>query len=134
MKTYQLITKAIILGIFTTQLSIAQNVKLGIKAGLSIPSLRQQEDNIYADDFESITVFEPGIYAEFLINEHFSIQPEIIYAIRGGKREGLQPIPPDQIPPQLSAQLPPENEPYANFSNESNPRYLEIPILFTNAK
>jgi len=108
---------------------LAQNFKLGTKGGVSIPSLSQKEDNIFAKDFNSRLTVEAAIIAEFSINDHLSIQPELIYAIRGGKREGLQPLIGNQIPAELSALLPDGVIPYANFENVSNPNYLEIPIL-----
>jgi len=107
----------------------AQRWKLGVKSGLSISSLSQKEDNIYADKFESKTDLELGILTEYLLKDKWSLQLELLYTTRGGKREGLQPIPPDNIPTQLAAVLPNGVIPYANFDNKSNPRYLEIPIL-----
>lgn len=107
----------------------AQNLKVGIKGGIVIPELSQQEDNIFANGFESASSFQPGIYFEYIVSDLFSIQPEFNYAERGGKRNGLQPIPAADVPEELSALLPEGVTPYAEFDNFSRPTYVEVPIL-----
>lgn len=103
--------------------------KIGFRAGLSIPSLTQEEDNIFADGFESVANFEGGILVEIPLNNKWSIQPELTYTTRGGEKNGLQAIPPNDIPQELSAALPAGLIPFATFDNKSNPTYLEIPVL-----
>lgn len=107
----------------------AQKLKIGIKGGIVIPELSQQEDNIFADGFESASSFQPGLFFEYVVSDLFSIQPEFNYAERGGKRNGLQPIPAADVPAELSALLPAGVIPYAEFDNYSRPTYVEVPIL-----
>jgi len=125
---YSLLT-IIILLLFCNTVAYAQEWKSGVKTGLSISSLSQGEDNIFADDFESITDVEIGIFTGYLLNNKWALQLELLYTNRGGKRDGLQPIPPNDVPAELSALLPAGLTPYAAFDNESTLRYLEVPIL-----
>ena len=106
----------------------AQSI-IGVKGGIGFPNLSDDTDNIYTEDFSSITTFSFGMQIEIPISSTFSFQPELQFAGKGGKRNGLQPLPPDRIPSLLSDLLPSGLVPYANIDNRSVLNYLEIPLL-----
>ena len=101
-------------------------IKFGIKGGLSLPSLSDNSDNIYAKDFKSYVSYETGAFVEYGLNEKFSLQLELNYTVKGGERDGLQPIPADRLPAGV---VPQGTVLYANYENKSALEYLEIPIL-----
>jgi len=143
--------KHIVRIIFLALLILAQmtyaQVKIGGKAGYSIGRIADNSDNIYTEDFKSTDGVDFGVFVEYPINELFSIQGEILYTQRGGKREGLQPIPTDNLEGalaenglsleqlnqlvQFQGRGPVTNaDPlYAVFNNISELEYIEIPVL-----
>ena len=102
-------------------------IKMGVKGGLSLPSLSDNSDNIYARDFESYLSFETGVFLEYGLNGKFSLQLEVNYTVKGGERKGFQPLPAARVPSDVT--LPPGTVLYADFENKSALEYLEIPIL-----
>ncbi|MGI9531250.1 porin family protein [Lutimonas sp.] len=121
---------------------IHAQVKIGAKAGYSVGRLTDNSDNIYTEDFESTSGVDFGATFEFPVSELFSVQTEILYTQRGGTRNGVQPIPItaldafgsiDQLNFMLALQgndpVTDDNPMYADFKNESDLNYLEIPIL-----
>ncbi len=83
------------------ELTYAQ-VKIGGKVGYSIGRIADNSDNIYTEDFKSTDGVDFGAFVEFPINDLLSIQGEILYTQRGGKRDGLQPIPTDNLESALA--------------------------------
>ncbi len=131
----------VLLFILVGQVVHAQ-VKIGAKVGYSVGRLTDNSDNIYTEDFESTSGVDFGATFEFPVSELFSIQTEILYTQRGGTRSGVQPIPISYLDAfgsieQLNFMLALQgNDPvtddsplYADFENESDLNYLEIPIL-----
>lgn len=131
----------VLLFILVGQVVHAQ-VKIGAKVGYSVGRLTDNSDNIYTEDFESTSGVDFGATFEFPVSELFSIQTEILYTQRGGTRSGVQPIPIRYLDAfgsieQLNFMLALQgNDPvtddsplYADFENESDLNYLEIPIL-----
>lgn len=108
-------------------------VKIGLKGGLSLPSLSDNSNNIYTENFKSFASFEGGVFVNYGISNNFSVQMEFNYAKKGGIRKGFQPIPPSAIesnlPPDIAEQIPPGTVFYARFKNRNELEYLEIPIL-----
>jgi hypothetical protein len=112
-------------------------IKIGAKIGFSLGNLSSNNDNIYAQNFESTSGIDFGLTFEFEITDMISIQPEVNYTQRGGKRTGLQPISANELRDQLNQFLPfigmplitDENPLYATFDSESDLSYLEIPVL-----
>lgn len=112
-------------------------VKMGIKAGYSLGKLSNSDDNIYTQNYESISGIDFGVQFEFPIDKTLSIQAEINYTQRGGKRVGLQPVTGNELSEQLNQFLPfigmplitDENPLYATFDSESDLNYLEFPVL-----
>ena len=113
--------------IFT--IPILAQTSFGVKAGMSVPSLSDNSNNIYSSDFTSISSASLGMFVEFPISSSFSFQPELIYSVKGGQRNGLQPIPPSRIPSFLASLLPAGLVPYGSYDNKSTLNYLEIPLM-----
>lgn len=106
-------------------------IKIGFKGGLSLPSLSDNSNNIYTQDFKSYLSFETGFFASYGFSDLLAIQAEINYTIKGGERSGFQPIPAAQLEGQLppDAPVPEGTVLYANFENKSALEYIEVPIL-----
>lgn len=114
-----------------------QSIKIGIKAGYSLGKLADSNNNIYSEDYESVSNFDIGLTFEFKITDLISMQPEINYTQRGGIRTGLQPLGKNELSEQLNMFFPfiglpaitNENPLYATFESESELQYLEVPAL-----
>lgn len=103
--------------------------KIGVKGGLSLPSLSDNSDNVYTQDYESYASYEAGFFVERRLNNLLSLQVELNYTVKGGERKGLQPIPQNSLPAGFGSSLPPGQILYGRFDNKSALKYLEIPIL-----
>ena len=57
----------------------AQDIEFGIKGGLNFASISGDNTN----DFEPVTGFNFGVFAEIPISEKFSFQPELLYSGQG---------------------------------------------------
>ena len=68
-------------------------IKIGGKVGYSLGSLTSSTENIYTDDYESISGIDFGLTLEFKLTALISVQTELNYTHRGGERNGLQPVP-----------------------------------------
>ena len=70
--------------------SLAQDLSLGFRTGISIPNLtagsRQTPLNT---GYSSRQGPEAAIFAELRFSTHFSIQPMLEYSSQGGKKNGL---------------------------------------------
>ena len=98
---------------------------LGLRAGSSIPDLRDNGGNELSKGWSSRVATYYGAFAELEIAPAFSVQAELSYAAQGGRKDGLQPIITD-----LSALgVPPGVTLYARFKNIAKLDYLEIPVL-----
>lgn len=99
---------------------------IGVKGGISIPQLSDNNENELAKDFKSRVAPNFGVFVELGVTEKFSIQPEINYAGQGGKRVGIQPVtqPIPGLPP-----LPNGAFYYGDFKNTAELNYLEVPVL-----
>jgi len=108
--------------------SLAQETKVGIRLGIGLPNLKSADDNIYSKDYSSVTGFDGGFFLDYGLTKNFSIKTELAFARKGGERNGIQPIPPNQLDPQLE-QITQGAVVYANFDNEAVFSYIEIPVL-----
>ncbi len=112
-------------------------ILIGVKAGFSLGKLTNSTDNIYTENYESVSGIDFGFTFEFKITNLISMQPEINFTQRGGKRTGLQPVTGNELSDQLNKffpfiGMPPitnENPLYATFESESDLNYLEVPAL-----
>jgi hypothetical protein len=107
---------------------MAQETKMGIRLGVGLPNLKSTDDNIYSKDYETVAGFDGGIFLDYGLTENFSIKTELYYARKGGERNGMQPIPPAQMDPEL-AMITGDRAVWANFDNTAVFNYIGIPVL-----
>jgi len=90
MKKNLLLSTIIILGL--SSFMSAQNVDFGLKTGLNI-------SNFTGGDVSknSLFGFHVGGFAEFKLNEKFSLQPELLYSTQGSEVENLVKIKVDYL-------------------------------------
>lgn len=89
------------------QSAFAQDMKTGFKLGLNVANLKEDGVNT-----KSKVGFHGGLFIEALLNDKFSIQPELLYSSQGAKEKV------------------PQNMGY-NFSGEAKLKldYINIPIM-----
>ena len=112
-------------------------IKIGIKAGYSLGELSNRVENTYTKNYESVSGVDFGLIAEFTLSKLLAIQTELNLTQRGGVRSGMQPVTSTELSDQLNSFLPfigqplitNENPLYANFKNESDLKYAEVPVL-----
>jgi hypothetical protein len=68
-------------------LANAQTTSFGIKAGASLTNLTGDGTG----DAKNLFGFHGGLVANFAVNDAFSIQPEVLYSMKGTKTEGSFP-------------------------------------------
>ena len=109
----------------------AQNFALGVKGGISIPSLSAGDGNRNP----LVVGYEPrlapgaSIFAEFKFSDRLSFQPMIEYSSQGGKKDGLQAFTtPDEVAQTFPAGQAPQYL-YANYNNEVKMNYIIVPLL-----
>ena len=108
--------------------SMAQETKVGVRLGIGLPNLESTDDNIYSKDYSTVAGFDGGFFLDYGLTENFSIKTELVYARKGGEKNGMQAIPPTQLDPQLEPLT--QGAPvYASFDNEAVFSYIEIPVL-----
>ncbi len=95
----------IILSLFILQKANAQNVKLGIKGGLSIPNLRAPDNGSFSSGYKSVSGPHFGLLSEYIITDMFSVQAEFNYSTQGGRKEGPQRIRTKDLAPYLPSGL-----------------------------
>lgn len=107
------------------------NTYLGLKGGLSIPSLSAGETkNDWNRDYESRLGPHFGVFVSLPLTNHFSIVPELNFSGQGGKRNSIQPM---SIPEQYLALFQQafstdKDYLFANLNNVSRINYLQLPI------
>ena len=111
MKKFLLVSAILILGMSNS--IIAQNVDFGVKTGLNISNFTGGDV-----DKNSLFGFHVGGFAEFKLNEKFSLQPELLYSTQGTEVENLVKIKVDYltIPLMVKYYL------SENFSIEAGPQ------------
>lgn len=62
----------------------AQSIKFGVKAGASLTNFTGKDSDGNSNKFG----FNGGVLANFGINDMFSIQPEVLYSMKGVKEDG----------------------------------------------
>jgi hypothetical protein len=103
----------------------AGDVTIGVRAGSSIPDLRDNGGNELSRGWSSRLAASFGAFADLEIKPAFSVEAEVNYAGQGGKKDGLQPI----ITDVSALPVPPGTTLYADFKNVAKLNYLEIPVL-----
>ena len=112
-------------------------IKMGGKVGYSVGNLSSRTENIYTEEYKSVSGIDFGLTFEFKLTELISMQTELNYTQRGGTRNGLQPVTGNELSDQLNMFFPfiglpaitNENPLYATFDSESELQYLEVPAL-----
>jgi len=125
-KNYFLISCFMLL-IFVCCYSYAQEFKLGLKAGTSIPNLHSDESNEISQGYESKLAENFGLIADIGISQKLSIKTGIDYSEQGGIRNGQQPV--TKLPGEFVQMLPDGTYLYADFNNEAILNYLEVPLM-----
>jgi hypothetical protein len=110
-----------------TSVNAQSPIYLGLKGGVSIPNLSAGGGNPVSSGYSSIEGPYFGIFGDFGITHHFSIQAELNYSAQGGKKNGQQAIPSGEFAPPGTPGLPPYF--YANYDSKARLNYLELPIL-----
>jgi hypothetical protein len=89
------------LGLFIGSVSLAnaQATSFGVKAGVS---LTNATGDGAGNNTKNIVGFHGGLFANFAINDAFSIQPEVLYSMKGLKSEGLIISSADEITSRLN--------------------------------
>ena len=83
----------------------AQITKFGIKAGASLTNITGKG----TDDTKNIFGFHGGLVTNFALNEAFSIQPEVLYSMKGTKLE--------------------ESTSNSTYKSISRLHYIDVPVL-----
>ncbi|HUZ57954.1 MAG TPA: outer membrane beta-barrel protein [Hanamia sp.] len=121
----------LVVAIFISNLSDAQNFSLGVRSGLSIPNLTAggSESNPLNTGYKSRLGPDEAITGEYHLSSLFSLEAMLEYSSQGGKKTGMQAFP---TPSAMAAMFPPGEAPtylYANFKSEAKLNYLLVPIL-----
>jgi hypothetical protein len=131
MKKYLLLSGLCIAGLALSA-PAQKPLYIGIKGGLSIPSLRAGEsENDWNKNYVSRRGPYFGAFAEIPLSRFFSFQPEIAYAAEGGKRNGIQPM---GIPAQYLALFQGAFKTdnayiFADLNTTSRVNYIQVPLL-----
>lgn len=82
--------KKVLLSFLMVALFTAVNaqVQFGVKAGVNSTNLTGDDTN----DYQSITGFHAGVFAEIPLGRKFSIKPELMYSLQGAKSDGIDSI------------------------------------------
>ncbi|TVT37935.1 PorT family protein [Hymenobacter setariae] len=90
----------------SVSLAQAQTTSFGIKAGASLTNVTG--DGV-GSNVKNLFGFHGGLFANFALNDAFSIQPEVLYSMKGTKSEG----------------------PLGGYSGELTSRlhYIDVPVL-----
>lgn len=62
----------------------AQSIKYGVKAGASLTNITGEDSDGLTNKFG----FNGGVLANFGLNDMISIQPEVLYSMKGAKEDG----------------------------------------------
>lgn len=111
---------------FRSSTTYSQGLNFGAKLGFSVPQLANKSDNEISDGYKSRLGPAFGLYLNNYFSSHFALQLEVMFVGQGGRRDEMQPIPPDELE---GYPIPPGMNLYANFRNDVILNYLEIPLL-----
>jgi hypothetical protein len=115
--------------LFTASSGISQNIKLGIKGGLSLPNLSSSGGSDVSKGYKTISGPDFGLVVDYAVAQKFSIETGIEFSTQGGQKSGLQTIP---ASPELAQYFPPGSNVqflYANFTSTVRLQYLLLPVL-----
>jgi hypothetical protein len=75
----------------------SQTVSLGVRGGLSIPNIVAGGDNPLSKGYSSRIAGDGGLFAELGINNYVAFRLGVEYSGQGGKRNGIQAMPSEQM-------------------------------------
>lgn len=107
----------------------SQNIKIGIKGGLSLPNLSSSGGSDVSKGYKTISGPDFGLVVDYTVTKKVSIETGIRWSTQGGQKSGLQTIP---ASPELQQYFPPGSNVhflYANFSSTVRLQYLMLPVL-----
>lgn len=81
----------------------SQTVNVGVRGGLSIPNIVSGGDNPVSKGYSSRIAGGGGVFAELGINNYVSFRLGVEYSGQGGKRNGIQAMPSEQMMAGLAA-------------------------------
>lgn len=105
---------------------------VGIKGGISIPSLKAGEsENDWNKNYTSRIGPYFGGFVEIPLGKYFAFQPELAYAAEGGKRYGIQPmtIPAEYVGLFQAFFKTDKDYIFADLKCVSRVNYLQLPLL-----
>jgi hypothetical protein len=108
---------------------ISQNIKLGIKGGLSLPNLSSSGGSDVSKGYKTISGPDLALVVDYMIAGKVSIETGLEWSTQGGQKSGLQTIP---ASPELAQYFPSGSNIqflYANFSSTVRLQYLMFPVL-----
>lgn len=113
----------------------AQKYSIGIKGGLAIPNLKAGGSNSpLSEGYSSRLGGTAGFYVERHFSPTFSLSAGLEYCSEGGKKDGFQALPSDEITKHfptdlqpLAAQFP--TYLYADYQNKAKLNYAMLPVL-----
>lgn len=106
-------------------------VSIGATGGLNIPKLSAFGDNPMSKGYKSKLAGHAGVFAEIHFSDLFSLQPKVEYTQLGGRRNGMQAIPAEMLPAELTSLQAGFGLEYlyADFKSKTSFDYLMIPVL-----
>ena len=111
--------QALLLSSCLVSAASAVPVRCGLKAGSSIPNLRDNGGNEFSSGWSTRVGLFLGTSAEVSLTPRLSVQAELNYSQQGAKKNGLQAVSLPDVPMTL----------FADIKNTAKLDYLEIPVL-----
>jgi hypothetical protein len=111
--------QAFVLSCCLASLASACPLTVGVRAGSSIPDLRDNGGNEFSKGWSTRVGLFLGASAAVQVTPALSVQAELNYVQQGAKKNGLQAV----SLPDISTTL------FANFKNTAMLDYVEIPVL-----
>ena len=115
--------------LFVASAGISQNIKLGIKGGLSLPNLSSSGGSDVSKGYKTISGPDLCLVVDYMIAKKLSIETGLEWSTQGGQKSGLQTIP---ASPELAQYFPPGSNVqflYASFKSTVRLQYLMLPLL-----
>jgi hypothetical protein len=120
---------ALLFFIFTTKEGISQNLKLGMRGGLSLPNLSSSGGSDVSKGYKTISGPDFGLVMNYTITHQVRIETGIEWSTQGGQKSGLQTIPASN---ELAQYFPAGSNVqylYASFKSTVRLQYLMVPVL-----
>ena len=108
----------------TSEKSVSK-FSLGAFGGLNIPDLTGGGGNPLSSGWSSRSGVAYGLTFNWNTGMHFGWRADVLYSSEGGQRNGMQALDASAFNPQAPA----GTYLYANYNNESELNYLEIPVM-----